>query len=186
MVSPANTSPVLQSVSGMVEEEEVKVEKTVVVSLDPGDDEDDYDKLHPGLPLLDKMTLGSIWIISFIYSLLTDHILSKKVDLPCSINHEILDTFGILSVLIAIVVPAVVGPITVIILQIIISVANIFLPSSAAPEETRKQEQNNFVCVLSLSLVFLVTYITSMIISETMVETDNVFHFVLVKYIAGE
>ena len=149
-------------------------------------DQDDHDKLIPGLPLVDRITLGSIWFVSFVYSILTEHILSKQVDLPCSINHDIQTTFGILSILIAIIIPAAIGPIATTAIHLLISLSDKFLQTNQAPdEEVKKQERSNFVCILSLSVVFLFTYILSMVITELYIDMDNVFFFVIVKYIAG-
>ena len=41
------------------------------------------------------------------------------------------------------------------------------------------------ICILSLTTVFLFTYSLSMIVSELYIDLNNVFYFVLVKYIVG-
>ena len=48
------------------------------------------ENLHLGqLRMVDKITLGSIWLISLLYGLMTDQLLSKEVDLPCSVSNNI-------------------------------------------------------------------------------------------------
>ena len=146
---------------------------------------EDEDRLHPGLAVMDKITLGTIWFVSFVYGILTDHIISKQVDLPCQVNHDLDNKFGFASVFIAIILPAIIGPIAIFFIHIVISVANTVLRNTPVSEDIRRQEQSNLVCILSLTLVFLLTYVTSMIVSEVYVQLDNIFYFVLVKYIAG-
>ena len=63
--------------------------------------------------------------------------------------------------------------------------ANIVLKVSPVTEEARIQERSHLCCILSLTVVFLLTYSLSMVISEVYVDLSNVFYFVLVKYIAG-
>ena len=88
MVSPASPS-VLPSISGSLvsskKESEERRSHPDIISMDA----EEEDRLHPGLKLVDKITLGAIWMLSFLYSLLTEHILSKKVDLPCSVSHDL-------------------------------------------------------------------------------------------------
>ena len=46
------------------------------IGLDDGDE----DHLLGGLSLFDKGILGTIWGVSFIYGVLTEQVLSKKID----------------------------------------------------------------------------------------------------------
>ena len=189
MISPASPA-VLPSISGSLVSSKRESEPGVtserrlsrdILSLDS----EDEDRLHPGLRMVDKVTLGTIWVLSFLYSLLTEQVISKKVDLPCGISHSLEDTFQFASVILAILVPFILGPVLVTIVHLLISAANVVLKVSPVSEETKSQEKSNIVCILSLTVVFLFTYILSMIVSEVYVDLSNVFYFVLVKYIAG-
>ena len=51
--------------------------------------DDDEDQLLGGLSMFDKGILGTIWGVSFIYGILTEQVLSKKIDVPCSISDHI-------------------------------------------------------------------------------------------------
>ena len=51
--------------------------------------------------------------------------------------------------------------------------------------DTRKLEIKNLACILALTLVFLPTYISSMILAELYLDIENIFSFVIVKYILG-
>ena len=189
MVSPASPS-VLPSISGSMMSSKRESDLGVtserklsrdILSLDAEDEE----RLHPGLPMVDKVTLGAIWVLSFLYSILTEHILSKKIDLPCSVSHNLEDKFELASVILAILVPFILGPVLITLVHSVISVANVVLQVSPVSEETKSQEKSNIICILSLTAVFLFTYILSMIVSEVYVDLSNVFYFVLVKYIIG-
>ena len=191
MVAPPPASPtVLASISGSLESSKRESDLGVIserrlsrdiLSLDA----EDEDRLHPGLLMVDKVTLGAIWVLSFLYSILTEHILSKKVDLPCRVSHNLEDKFELASVILAILVPFILGPVLITISHIVISGANAFLGVSPVSEETRSQERSNMICILSLTTVFLFTYSLSMIVSELYIDLNNVFYFVLVKYIVG-
>ena len=74
--------------------------------------------------MFNKGTLGAIWGVSFIYGILTEHVLSKKIDVPCSVSDNIAENFFISSIFLAIIIPTIIGPVMVIILHIIISIIN--------------------------------------------------------------
>ena len=191
MVAPPPASPtVLASISGSLESSKRESDLGVIserrlsrdiLSLDT----EDEDRLHPGLLMVDKVTLGAIWVLSFLYSILTEQILSKKVDLPCRVSHNLEDKFELASVILAILVPFILGPVLITISHIVISGANVYHEVSPVSEETRSQERSNMICILSLTTVFLFTYSLSMIVSELYIDLNNVFYFVLVKYIVG-
>ena len=37
--------------------------------------------------MFDKGILGGIWSMSFIYGVLSEYVLSKKIDVPCSVSE---------------------------------------------------------------------------------------------------
>ena len=88
---------------------------------------DDEEKLYAGLSMFDKGMLGTIWGLSFIYGVLTENVLSKKVDIPCSVSDHSDETFSAASIFLAIIFPTIIGPSIVTILHIIISLINIMM-----------------------------------------------------------
>ena len=144
------------------------------------------ENLHLGqLRIADRITLGSIWLISLLYGLMTDQFLSKEVDLPCSVSNNIQTYQGITSVSLAIILPTVCGPAMAGVTHLVISVLNTVRGTTINSEENRKMEIKNLLCILCLILVFLPTYISSMILTELYLDIGNIFLFVLVKYIIG-
>ena len=142
--------------------------------------------LHLGqLMIADRITLGSIWLISLLYGLMTEQFLSKEVDLPCSVSNNIQTYQGITSVSLAIILPTVCGPAMAGVTHLVISVLNTVRGTTINSEENRKMEIKNLLCILCLILVFLPTYISSMILTELYLDIGNIFLFVLVKYIIG-
>ena len=122
----------------------------------------------------------------FIFGVLTDQILSKSVNIPCSVNDDIRTGFGAASIVIAIVIPTLLGPLAVTVIHIAICFVNCFLTDKSLSKEQRNEELGNVFCLFLLTIVFLVTYISSMILCEIFLPIPgNLFYFVIVKYIAG-
>ena len=136
--------------------------------------------------MFNKGTLGAIWGVSLIYGILTEHILSKKIDVPCSVSDNIAENFGIFSIFLAIIIPTFIGPVMVIILHIIISIINMIRKNAPLTADLKSEELQNILCLMLLTIVFLITYITSMIICEVFLPADeNLLYFVILKYVAG-
>ena len=139
-----------------------------------------------GPSIRDKCIIGSIWFVSFIFSVLTEQILSKSSNVPCSVNDDIGTGFGSASIMIAIILPVLLGPIAVTIIHMIIYVVNCFLPDRALSKDVRNEEIGNSFCLFLLTLVFLSTYISSMILCEIFLPLPkSLLYFVIVKYIVG-
>ena len=176
------------------------------------------EKLRVGqMKIFDKVTLGSVWAVSFLYGLMTEHVVSKQaepwqsysmiiiimtmkmimiqltdcqdsgyqVDIPCSVSHDPNNYLGLTSILLAIVLPTVSGPLMAGLVHLIFWLIYRVKETPALAPDTRKMERQNLVCILSLTLVFLPTYISSMILTELYLDIDNIFLFVMVKYILG-
>ena len=41
-----------------------------------------------GPSMMDKALVGVVWMLALVYSLLTQQILSKEVDIPCSVRWD--------------------------------------------------------------------------------------------------
>ena len=136
--------------------------------------------------MFNKGTLGAIWGVSFIYGILTEHVLSKKIDVPCSISDHINENFGIASIILAIIIPTIIGPIIVAIIHIVISIINVVMKNAPIAADLKSEELQNILCTSFLVIIFLFTYIMSMIICEVFLSvTDNLLYFVIIKYIGG-
>ena len=149
--------------------------------------DDEEEQLIGGLSMFDKAIMGSIWGVSFIYGILTEHVLSKKVDLPCSVSDHIGDNFGIASIILAIIIPTFLGPVMVTIIHIIISIVNVVMKNAPIAADLKNEELRNIFCTFLLTFIFLFTYIMSMVICEVFLppNDDNLLYFVILKYIAG-
>jgi hypothetical protein len=105
--------------------------------------DDEEEKLYSGHSMFDKGILGAIWGVSFIYGVMTEQVLSKKVDLPCSVSDKSEKTFGFASIFLAIII----GPVMVTILHIIISIVNILMKHDSIAADIRKVELQNILSV---------------------------------------
>ena len=136
--------------------------------------------------MFDKGILGIIWFCSFIYGVLTENVLSKKIDLPCFVSDESDQTFSTISIFLAIIFPLIIGPSLVTLLHIIISIINILMKNASMAADLKMMEIRNIFCVFSLTAIFLITYIISMIICEVFISAQtNLLYFVITKYIIG-
>ena len=117
---------------------------------------------------------------------MAEQVVGKQVDLPCSVSHHVNTFLGLTSIALAIILPTVCGPVMAGLVHLVCWVINSVQEAGAVAPDTRKLERQNLVCILSLTLVFLPTYISSMILAELYLNIDNIFLFVIVKYILGK
>ena len=147
---------------------------------------EEEEKLYTGLAMFDKGILGIIWFLSLIYGVLTENVLSKKIDLPCFVSDKSDQTFSTASIFLAIIFPTIIGPSLVTLLHIIISIINILMKNASMAADLKRMEVQNIFCVFCLTTVFLMTYIISMIICEVFISAQtNLLYFVIIKYIIG-
>ena len=111
--------------------------------------------------------------------------LCVQVDLPCSVSHHVDNYLGLTSITVAIIVPTVCGPVMAAVVHLVLHVLNRVRGQTNVAIDTRKLEIKNLACILALTLVFLPTYISSMILAELYLDINNIFSFVIVKYILG-
>ena len=122
---------------------------------------------------------------SFISFLLV-FVFFKKINnfiLFCSDSLQ--SVFGITSIIITIIIPVIIGPILSLVVLVILS--GVFLVTGVKScEESQLEDRRNIWCNLLLTIIFIPTYTTSMIISELYFPIpDNIFHFILLKFIIG-
>ena len=123
-----------------------------------------------------------VWVIALVYGLMSDQILSKQSDVPCSVRSDPTTGLGLASVVLAIIVPAILGPGLVSALHILLRILSALL--KPARKELRTGETGFSLCtLLLLTIVFLTTYSTSMILCELFMSNtpDTLLSFVLVK-----
>lgn len=84
---------------------------TVLFTLDEKPTEVTFEEEIEGLTSVQKVALGFIWVVSGVYSLMSEQILSKERDILCSLRSDLSDKFNFMSLFIAIGVPFVFGPV---------------------------------------------------------------------------
>jgi len=131
------------------------------------------------LSVVEKSLLVMVWTISFAYSILSPQVISDK---DCNVREDLFSTLGMVSVFMVIIVPFILGPIGTF---LALFLATIFSCCGA-----RKNSDDEFVphifCLVGLTLLFIITYVISMIISEIYFEQINsIMYFILIKYYIG-
>ena len=131
------------------------------------------------LRLLDKILLLLVWTISLGYSILSPQLLSHH---QCLVREDLYSTLGMISLIIALVGPLILGPGVAIITIIVISFANI-----CRKRKVYKSEANEHIlCLVLLTFLCTITYSINMVISELCYNSLNsIMWFILIKYGLG-
>ena len=139
-----------------------------------------------GLSMADRGLLGAVWAVSALYGVLSDQMLSRQADVPCSVRVDPARGLGLASVVLAILVPAVVGPGAAALLHLLLTIAGLVVGQPAVAREVRVQETRGLCTILLLTVTFLLTYTTSMVACEAWMSTSSgLLGFVVVKYVVG-
>ena len=153
-----------------------------------------------GLTKIQKGALAFVWGASLIYACLTDKVLSKvQTDqVICSVREDLSDKFNILSVLMIIGLPIlclIMWPLGHLLLDLLSCVKGIVImsanPTSGEPEANCCGGDDSDTCietilVFGFTVIFLVVYPTSMLITEFYFSTiETMFPFMLLKYCLG-
>ena len=139
-----------------------------------------------GLSMADRGLLGAVWAVSALYGVLSDQMLSRQADMPCSVRVDPARGLGLASVVLAILVPTVVGPLAVTLLHLLLTIAGLVVGQPAVAREVRVQETRGLCTILLLTVTFLLTYTTSMVACEAWMSTSSgLLGFVVVKYVVG-
>ena len=110
-----------------------------------------------------KGVLGFVWTVAGVYSLMSEQILSKGIPPPCSVVEDLDNNLNVASVVIALIIPIVVGPVLVIVLHVAISIVTIV---TGCETSSNKNEVPTIYFLFSLTLVFVITYSINMILTE--------------------
>lgn len=130
--------------------------------------------------------LATIWGISVIYGALTEQVISKNANISCSVRDPVTDSFSIASIVLAIILPIFIGPFTVTVIHIVISIINVVMKNAPVAADLRNEELQNIFCVFMLTIIFSSTYITSMVICELLFPSNmNILTFIVIKFILG-
>ena len=134
-------------------------------------------------------TVTQVWAIALVYGLMSDQMLSKQSDVPCYVRADPTTGLGLSSVALAIIVPALLGPVLVTLLHILLRIIAVFLKPRSSPsssKDSRSGDEGGFsiFSLLLLTIVFISTYTTSMLICEIYMSkhSNTLLGFVLVKW----
>jgi hypothetical protein len=133
-----------------------------------------------------QVVLGAVWGVSLVYGVMSDQLLSKQADVPCSVTVDPASGLGLASVVLAIVAPTVCGPVAVTIGHLAITAVGMFIKQPPVPKGVLSEELRHLCCIFLLTVIFLLTYVTSMVVCEVYLPVSgSLFTFILVKYITG-
>ena len=71
---------------------------------------DEDEDIPEGLTSIQKCALGFIWLVSGVYSVMSDQVLTKERDVTCSLRCDLNEKFNFISLFIAIAIPFGAGP----------------------------------------------------------------------------
>ena len=90
----------------------------------------------------------------------------QEVDLPCSVSDSPWSGFGLTSIILAVIIPLIIGPFTTLLLYCILSLAFTTNNLSLAGVVERTEERRNICCNVLLTFIFVSTYVTSMLVRQ--------------------
>ena len=131
------------------------------------------------LSVLEKSLLVLVWTISLAYSVLTPQLVSDKT---CDVREDSFSALGSVSVFLVLVLPLILGPVST---MLAILLVNIF---SLCGHSLKKDDSctAHILCLVLLTVVFVVTYSVNMVFSEIFFEDNNsIMYFILLKYCFG-
>ena len=129
--------------------------------------------------------LGYVWTMAMVYGMMTDQVLSKEVNRPCSVREQIHSRISIASLMFGFILPIIVGPVAVIIANFILNFLEKVLVIGPAAVQ-KEEDLPSLVSILVLTIICLITYSVSMIITEVYDQIyENHFNFIMLKYVFG-
>ena len=133
----------------------------------------------------DKAVLGWVWTMAVVYGMMNEQILSKEVNRPCSVREEINSVLSVASLIFGLVIPLLLGPVSLIIAHFILNMLEFLLDTGPAPQP-KKEDIPSPICILVLSTICLITHSTSMLISEVFSQIyESPFNLIMFKYVFG-
>ena len=133
----------------------------------------------------DKAVLGYVWTMAVVYGMMSEQMLSKEVNRPCSVREQINNSISIASLMFGLIIPLTVGPVAVIIAHFTLNILESILDTGPAVIP-KKEDLPSLICILVLTIICLITYSCSMVIAEVFGQIyDNPFNFIMLKYVFG-
>ena len=115
----------------------------------------------------DKAVLGYVWTMAVVYGMMSEQMLSKEVNRPCSVREQINNSIAVI-----------IAHFTLNILESILDTGPAVIP--------KKEDLPSLICILVLTIICLITYSCSMVIAEVFGQIyDNPFNFIMLKYVFG-
>lgn len=162
--------------------------------------DDDEDEYNDGLTARQKIALGFIWLTSGVYSILSDQVLSKERFVPCTLRQELHEKMNMISLIAAIPLPILIGPILCPIIHVFLSFCSVccksFLKAKGCNNNAQHAEAPQpldckticieFSLIVIFISIFLVTYPTHMYVTEVyLASIETHFAFMAFKYCFG-
>ena len=155
-------------------------------------DEEDIQGLTP----VQKGLLSFVWMVSIIYSLISNVILTKERDVQCSVRSDLTTKFDIVSLFVAIGIPVVclcMWPIAHIVLTACSCLISLIIRNSSRGRrnqpvhyEDNTGDWREVVIVICFSIIFILIYPTQMYIAEMyFANIKTIFSYMLIKYCVG-
>lgn len=108
----------------------------------------------------------------------------SNIGIAISLGFDSLETHffsGIISILVAFLIPLVFGPLT----SFLCILCNIIWRRGNRNKKESEDFANNFLCLALLTVVFVITYSVNMIIVEILFDQISILSYVLLKYCFG-
>jgi len=198
--APNNSEEVVSTISGVIVKQNSSETHPPPADQSTSHDEEDDDYVA-GLTARQKSALGFIWFMSAVYAIMTDQVLSKQRFVPCSVRQELSDRFNFISLIAVVAVPLLFGPLLCPLAHLVLSFCTCCCHkclASADNQRDNKLHQTDtsspgsshpildFLLLSTLSVVFVVTYVTHMYLVEVYFATSHThFHFMALKYCFG-
>ena len=137
---------------------------------------------------MEKSLLGVVWFISIAYCFLSSEL--GEETLSCSIREEPFSPLGMASLVLVLVLPLLLGPLPVTIIVMVKAICgkvdrSPLLQHSPSPASCASFD--HLMCLLLLTIVFLLTYSVNMVVVELLYDDSQIslLSFVLLKYCFG-
>ena len=133
----------------------------------------------------DKAVLGFLWSMATIYGMMSEQVLSKEVNRPCSVRERLNSPLSIAALMFGFIIPIIFGPITIIIINFALNCVGSVCDVDPA-QVPKKEDIPGSCCMITLTSICITIYSVSLIITEIIPEIYNVpFNLIMLKYVFG-
>ena len=85
--------------------------------------------------------LGWVWLLSLVYAMMSDQLVSKVVDKPCSVREEISGALGALSLTTGLIIPVLMGPVSAMLATLVINLISPILSITLDQEQEEESKR---------------------------------------------